>query len=237
MPDTRILIVDDDTELQSLLARMLSQEGWGSFAALTLSAGEQLLTLHQPQVVLLDVMLGDGSGLEACPRWRRLLPEAAILMLSARGDPMDRVVGLEIGADDYLAKPFEKRELIARVRALLRRQRAVTAPPAAPVSVMRFDEIDIDMVRCEAVVRGRVVALTAIEYKLLVTLARTPGRTQSREALQAAVQPGNYRPLDRTVDVQVGRLRRKLQDAGPGRDWITTVRGEGYAFAARGARP
>lgn len=234
-PDPRILVVDDDAELQALLAILLREQGWASFIALTLQEGEHLLALHRPEVVLLDVMLTDGSGLEACRRWRALLPEASILMLSARGGALDKVLGLEMGADDYLAKPFEKRELIARVHALLRRRRPGPSQGAGAgetTGEMALDEIVIDMARCEALVRGHVVALTAIEYKLLVVLARTPGEAHTREGLQTAVQPGNYRPLDRTVDVQMGRLRRKLQAAGPGREWITTVRGQGYAFEA-----
>lgn len=235
-PDPRILVVDDDAELQALLAILLREQGWSPLTALTLQEGERLLLLYRPEVVLLDVMLTDGSGLDACCRWRTLLPEAGILMLSARGGALDKVLGLEMGADDYLAKPFEKRELIARVHALLRRRLPWPGPAAGEaVAEMALDEIVIDMARCEARVRGQVVALTAIEYKLLVVLARTPGQAHTREGLQSAVQPGNYRPLDRTVDVQMGRLRRKLQAAGPGRDWITTVRGQGYAFEAAGS--
>jgi DNA-binding response OmpR family regulator len=146
------------------------------------------------------------------------------------------VLGLEVGADDYLAKPFEKRELVARVRALLRRHRPLEAAlSGAPVTEIVFDGLVIDLIRREAWVHDQVVALTGIEFKLLVALARTPGQPQSRESLNGAVQAGNYRPLDRTVDVQVGRLRRKLSTASPGGEWISTVRSEGYVFSPPGA--
>ena len=236
MTDTKILIVDDDVELQGLLARLLGQEGWAVHSALTVQDGERLLAMHEPALVLLDVMLSDANGLEACRRWRAQQPALGILMLSARGDPMDKVLGLEVGADDYLAKPFEKRELVARVRAILRRHRLVeVALSTAPASEMAFDGLVIDLVRREVAVCGQPVALTGIEFKLLLSLVRTPGQPQSREWLNGAVQMGSYRPLDRTVDVQVGRLRRKLSSASPGSDWIHTVRGEGYVFSPPGA--
>jgi DNA-binding response OmpR family regulator len=236
MNATRILIVDDDAELQGLLVRLLAQEGWTVDSALTAKDGERLLALHRPSVVLLDVMLSDANGLEVCRRWRAQQPDLAILMLSARGDPMDKVLGLEVGADDYLGKPFEKRELVARVRALLRRHRPPEAAAlAAPRTAIVFDGLVIDMTRRTAVVDGNLVELTAIEYKLLLALAGAPGQPQSRDALSGAAQIGNYRPLDRTVDVQVGRLRRKLSAASPGREWICTVRSEGYVFLAPGS--
>jgi two-component system phosphate regulon response regulator OmpR len=227
MNDTKILIVDDDAELQGLLTRLLGQEGWSVHSALTVQDGERLLALHQPAV-----MLADGNGLDACRRWRARQPDLGILMLSARGDPIDKVLGLEVGADDYLAKPFEKRELVARVRAILRRHRLVeVAQPMAPVTEIVFDGLVIDLIRREVRVHAQVVALTGIEYKLLLALVRAAGQPQSRESLNGAAQVGAYRPLDRTVDVQVGRLRRKLSSASPGREWISTVRSEGYVFS------
>ena len=236
MSDTRILIVDDDAELQGLLVRLLGQEGWTVDSALTVKDGERLLALHRPSVVLLDVMLADANGLDVCRRWRAQQPDLGILMVSARGDPMDKVLGLEVGADDYLAKPFEKRELVARVRALLRRHRPAEAvAPAGHLTRIVFDGLVIDLIRREVLIDGRVVTLTGIEYKLLLALARAPGQPQSREALNGAAQAGNYRPLDRTVDVQVGRLRRKLSIVSPGREWISTVRSEGYVFSPPGA--
>jgi two-component system phosphate regulon response regulator OmpR len=176
--------------------------------------------------VLLDVMLPDANGYDLCRRWRAAQPGLGIIMFTARGDPMDRVLGLEIGADDYLAKPFEPRELVARTRALLRRQ----APGRGEAALLRFDGLTIDLLKRTVLAESRVVALTSIEYKLLAALLRTPGQPLTREALNEAVQTGGYKPLDRTVDVQVARLRRKLHEASPGKAWIETVRSEGYVF-------
>jgi len=226
-----ILVVDDDAELSGLVCELLQREGWASHAVLTGGDGERALNTVRPDLVLLDVMLPDANGYELCARWRAAHPALGLVMLTARGDPLDRVLGLEIGADDYLGKPFEARELVARVRALLRR----TAPGRAEAPLLRFDGLEIDLVQREVRAGSAVLALTSVEFKLLLALARVPGQARSREQLNEAVQAGNYRPQDRTVDVQVARLRRKLQQALPGPDWIVTVRGEGYAFAPRGA--
>jgi two-component system phosphate regulon response regulator OmpR len=225
-----VLMVDDDAELSDMVSELLAREGWAVHAVLTAGDGERALAQWQPEAVLLDVMLPDANGFDVCRRWRGAHPGLGIVMLTARGDPMDRVLGLEIGADDYLPKPFEPRELVARVRALLRRQ----APGRADPPQMRFEGLAIDLLKREVLAGTRVVTLTSVEYKLLVALARTPGQPLSRAALHEAVQSGGYRPLDRTVDVQVARLRRKLSDAAPGSEWIDTVRGEGYVFVTRG---
>lgn len=225
-----VLVVDDDAELSAMLCELLTREGWAVHAVLTGGDGERALARLQPEVVLLDVMLPDANGLELCRRWRASHPSIGLLMLTARGDPLDRVLGLEIGADDYLAKPFEARELVARVRALLRR----AAPGRAEAPLLRHAGMQIDLVRREVQAGGQVLTLTSVEFKLLVALARVPGQPLSREQLSEAVQAGSYRPQDRTVDVQVARLRRKLRDAAPGAEWIDTVRGEGYVFVPRG---
>jgi DNA-binding response OmpR family regulator len=223
-----ILIVDDDTELSALLVRALSAEGWTVSTAATGAMGEAVLRRDRPDLVLLDVMLPDANGIDLCRRWHEAQPELCILMLTARGDPIDRIVGLEMGADDYLPKPFEKRELVARLRALLRRRKQPAA--ATAVSALSFGTLRIDLLRREVSVAGQVVPLTSIEYKLLLELTRQPGQAVTREHLSHAVQAGGYRPLDRSVDVQVGRLRRRLAGVAGGRDWIETVRGEGYAL-------
>ena len=231
MPPPLVLIVDDDAELSAMLVRLLQAEGWAAQTALTAAQAHQAIARQPPDVVLLDVMLPDANGLELCRRWRASHPAIGILMLTARGDPIDRVLGLELGADDYLPKPFEKRELVARLRALLRRK----APAAAiPTTQWDFGRLTIHLIRREVLVDGRAIALTSTEFRLLVELARQPGEVVSREQLSDAVNAGSYRPLDRTVDVQVGRLRRRLAAVAPGQDWIETVRGEGYAFVPRG---
>jgi DNA-binding response OmpR family regulator len=225
-----VLMVDDDAELSGMVCELLEREGWSVHAVLTAGDGERALSQGQPDAVLLDVMLPDANGFDICRRWRAAHPGLGIVMLTARGDPMDRVLGLEIGADDYLPKPFEPRELVARVRALLRRQ----APGRADAPQLRFDGLTIDLLKREVRAGNAAIALTSVEYKLLTALARAPGRPLTREQLSDAVQSGGYKPLDRTVDVQVARLRRKLAEAAPGREWIDTIRGEGYVFVPRG---
>jgi len=224
-----VLIVDDDAELSAMVAELLGREGWAVHTVLTGGDGERALAERRPDAVLLDVMLPDGNGFDLCRRWRASQPQLGLLMFTARGDPMDRVLGLEIGADDYLAKPFEPRELVARVRALLRRQ----APGRSDSALLRFDGLSIDLLKRAVLVGEAMVTLTSVEYKLLVALARIPGQALTREQLSEAVQAGSYKPLDRTVDVQVARLRRKLREASPGKEWVDTVRGEGYVFVPR----
>lgn len=217
-----------------MLVTLLQAEGWATQAVFTARQADLVLAQSQPPVVLLDVMLPDASGMELCRRWRAAYPSLGILMLTARGDPMDRVLGLELGADDYLPKPFEKRELVARLRALIRRQASLAAPAAGAAALQwQFGGLTIHLLRREVLVNGQTVPLTSIEFKLLVELARVPGQAVSRQRLSDAVQASAYRPQDRTVDVQVGRLRRRLSSLMPGTEWIETVRGEGYAFVPR----
>jgi two-component system phosphate regulon response regulator OmpR len=223
-----VLLVDDDAELAAMLAELLEREGFQVESAHSGTAGLAAIRRAAPDVLVLDLMLPDANGLDLCRRLRAEGSGLAILMLTARGDPMDRVLGLEIGADDYLGKPFEPRELVARVRALARRQRQ-----AELRTQLRFGDLLIDLLGRRASCGGVALALTSVEFKLLAALAAQPGRTVARETLSAAVQPGSYVPLDRAVDVQVARLRRKLRAAPGGLDWIETVRGEGYVFTGR----
>lgn len=224
-----VLIVDDDAELSTMVAELFQREGWAVHTVLTGGDGEKAVHERRPDAVLLDVMLPDANGYELCRRWRAAHAGLGLLLFTARGDPMDRVLGLEIGADDYVAKPFEPRELVARVRALLRRQ----APGRADTAMLRFEGLSVDQLRREVRAGQHCVGLTSTEYKLLVALIGSIGKPLSREALSEAVQAGSYMPQDRTVDVQVARLRRKLRAASPGTDWISTVRGEGYVFVPR----
>jgi DNA-binding response OmpR family regulator len=225
-----ILIVDDDAELAAMLVRLFSREHWATQTVLTAGDAELALGQLRPDIVLLDAMLPDGNGFDLARRWRAAYPALGVVMLTARGDPIDRAIGLEIGADDYLPKPFEPRELVARLRALLRR----TSPGRGDTTVLRFVGLSIDILKREVTAGTRVVALTSVEFKLLVSLARQPGAPLSRDALSEAVQAGGYQPQERTVDVQIARLRRKLREASPGAEWIDTVRGEGYVFVPRG---
>jgi len=224
----RLLVVDDDDELAAMLCELLRREGWLVEAVDTGEQAEHYMEAQRPELVVLDLMLPGRSGLELCAQWRQRWPEMAQLILTAKGDPTDRIVGLELGADDYLAKPFVARELVARVRALLRRCHHRVAHAGGSLHV---GSLVLDLVRHEVRIDDQNVALTGTEFKLLAALARTPGKALSREQLSQAVQPGQYRPLDRTVDVQVARLRRKLQAVSSQQKWIETQRGEGYLLA------
>jgi DNA-binding response OmpR family regulator len=228
MQSAKVLVVDDDAELQDLIALALKPERWFVYAALTAQHASRLMAQHRPQVVVLDVMLTDGNGLDLLSRWRVEYPDTAVMMLSAKGEPQDRVHGLDLGADDYLTKPFVKDELVSRVRALLRRQRQVVRHSTPKFAVRG---LHLDRLLRQVVLNGQRVALTEAEFKLLEALVREPGATLSREALNAAMQLGAYRPQDRTVDTQIYRLRSKLQDAAPGGEWVVTVRGQGYAIS------
>jgi DNA-binding response OmpR family regulator len=224
----QILLIEDDVELADLLTRLLAQQAMDVCSAISLRTAREALAKRTFDAAVLDIMLPDGSGLDMCRELRSSWPVLPVLILSARGDTIDRVLGLEIGADDYLRKPFETSELVARLRALLRR--SALAHKTARGPRLFFSGMEIDLVSRVALVDGKPLDLTSTELKLLIALARQPGEAASRESLSVAVQPGAYMPLNRSVDVQVTRLRKKLAEADPDHDWIQTVRGEGYVF-------
>jgi DNA-binding response OmpR family regulator len=231
-----ILIIDDDVELSLMITELLQREGMAALCAATAATGMALLATGRPDVLLLDLMLPDANGIDVCRRLRQTGSDLPVLMLTARGDPIDRVLGLELGADDYLGKPFEPRELVARLRALIRRGRA-----SGKSTQLRFEGMTIDLmtrrVGCQEEGQHgespRILQLTSNEFKLLATLAGQVGTVIAREALSSAVQPGSYMPLERAVDVQIARLRKKLRLTPDGREWIETVRGEGYLFTGK----
>jgi DNA-binding response OmpR family regulator len=234
--DARLLIVDDDVELGDLVGRLFRREGMAIDHVTTLASARRFLAAHRPACALIDVMLPDGSGLDLCRDWRAEHPALPMLLLTARGDPMDRVIGLEIGADDYLAKPFEGRELVARVRALLRRAALPSAPGTTPADHVQIGAMRVDYARMAVRVGAAEVILPPGEFRLLSALIRNAGRPMTREALTAEVQAARYRPLERAIDVQVGRLRRRLRDR-IGVDPIHTVRGSGYVLLPGEATP
>ena len=226
-----VLLIDDDVELVRLLAQVFAREGIALRNATTGTAGLDALD-PLPSLVLLDLMLPDLHGKEVFRRLRERCPELPVIMLTAKGDPVDRVIGLELGADDYVPKPFDPRELIARVRTVLRRSRAdVDAARSAPVTLMQFGKLLLDTSARTLTADSVEVPLTNIEFRLLLELVRHQGVALTREALTRAAQVGNYRPLDRAVDVQIARLRRKLRQADGDAKWIVTARGEGYVWA------
>jgi two-component system phosphate regulon response regulator OmpR len=227
----RVLVVDDDPELRGLLSEYLTDVG---FTVDLAGDGEQMrraMTKATPDVIVLDLMLPGADGL-TLTREIRASSSVPILMLSARGEEIDRVVGLEVGADDYLAKPFSPRELLARIRALLRR--AQTAPQEASREAVSFGPYRLD-VNARRLLRGREdMGLSTAEFDLLQVFVERPNRVLSRDVLLDLLKGYERDPFDRTVDIRVGRLRRKIE-LDPGNPvFIRTVRGEGYLFNPRG---
>ena len=228
-----ILVVDDEQRLRDLVRGYLEHEG---FAVLTAADGFTALDLarqHAPAVVVLDLMLPGLDGLEVCRRLRTF-SDAYVIMLTAKAEEIDRIVGLEVGADDYLTKPFSPRELIARVRAMLRRPRHSNAEAPADVPPpQRFGSLLIDHARHEITLDAAVVPLTTLEYALLTTLAAHPGRVFTRDQLLERVWGVDYFGDDHVVDVHIANLRKKLGDDPAAPDYIETVRGAGYRFAGK----
>ena len=225
-----VLIVDDDAELSAMVVELLGREGWSVHTVLTGGDGERALATLRPDAVLLDVMLPDANGYELCRRWRAAQPGLGLLMFTARGDPMDRVLGLEIGADDYLAKPFEPRELLARVRAVLRRFKGA-APRGGGEGVLRFGRLSIDAGARSVRIDGEERQLTAYQFDLLLAMAQGAGRVLSREQLMDAVKGEALEAFDRSIDVHIARIRAAIEDDARKPKRIVTVRGAGYVFA------
>lgn len=227
----RVLLVDDDRKLAGSLTAWLRPRGVELTTRFTAAAGQAALRRGGWDAVLLDIMLPDGDGLQLCRSLRVTSPDLPILMLTARGDPTDRVLGLEIGADDYLPKPFDPHELLARIRALLRRARRGPAVGA----VLQFGDLIID--KGAMVVRrgGEVRTLTAHQFAVLWALASRAGRVLDRAQLSAAVTDGPGDVFDRTIDVHISRIRAAIEPDPRRPVFIRTVRGAGYVFTAPGA--
>ncbi len=231
MTTHRLLLIDDDARLTTMLGDYLRGAGFEVDAAGSLADGRQRLRHGHYDALLLDLMLPDGDGLSLTRELRadaatRALP---LLMLTARGEPMDRVVGLEIGADDYLAKPFEPRELLARVKALLRR--AVPQPQAD--DVLRFGRLEIDLGARQARLEQRALELTSHQFELLAVLAKSPGRVLTRDQIMDALRGHPLEAFDRSIDVHVSRIRAVIEDDPKNPKRVLTVRGVGYLFARK----
>ncbi|MCE9667852.1 response regulator transcription factor [Myxococcus stipitatus] len=224
---TRVLLIDDDTRLYELLAQYLGQNGLSVTHAADGGRGLAALEASAYDAVLLDVMMPGMDGLEVCKRIRAK-SRIPVVMLTAKGDETDRVVGLELGADDYLPKPFSPRELLARLRAVLRRSQ-----PSAVADRLEAGGLSIDVAGREVRAEGRLVDLTGLEFDLLVALVRRAGRVIPREALLGEAGRSDTVVGERTVDVHISHLRQKLGDVGT--RLIKTVRGVGYVFAKEGA--
>ncbi len=224
----KLLLLEDDPAIARTAAYALEREGFAvEHVTLVGAARERLTHAHGYSAVLLDVGLPDGNGFDLCRELRSLWPGLPIVLLTARGEELDRVLGLELGADDYVTKPFSPRELCARVRALLRRS-AVTTQLKANDAPTVFEH---DGERQRINYCGVGLSLTRIEYGLLATLLRSPGRIWSRNALLDAVWGGQADSTDRTVDTHVKTLRAKLREVNPSVDAIVTHRGMGYSLS------
>ncbi|HEX9440917.1 MAG TPA: response regulator transcription factor [Roseiflexaceae bacterium] len=228
-----ILLVEDEQRLRDLVCGYLEREGFTTLPAADGLTALDLARQHAPDLVVLDLMLPGLDGLEVCRRLRTF-SDAYVIMLTAKAEEIDRIVGLEVGADDYLTKPFSPRELIARVRAMLRRPRRGAASATADiVQPQRFGDLTIDQERHETTLLGQPIALTALEYALLTTLAAHPGRVFTRDQLLERVWGQDYFGDDHVVDVHIANLRKKLGDDPAAPAYIETVRGAGYRFAGK----
>jgi two-component system OmpR family response regulator len=230
--NTLIAVVEDDAEIRDLTLGLLKREGYEAVGCADAVEFDRMASRRRVDLVLLDIMMPGEDGLSLCRRLRAA-GDVAILMVTAKGDDIDRVVGLEIGADDYLAKPYVPRELLARVRAILRRTRDVHRVAAAPPGEVygfagwRLDTASRDLLDAE----GQAVVLTGGEHDLLLAFLRHAQRVLSRDQLLDWTRGRNASPFDRSVDVLLGRLRRKLAAGAGGEGLIKTVRGGGYLFS------
>ena len=236
MPDSlQLLIVDDDPSVLDLLLRYFAGQGFGVHKAANGTEMRDALARHAIDLVLLDLGLPGEDGFELTRQLRKSW-NGALIIVTGRGDSVDRVVGLELGADDYVTKPFELRELLARVRSVLRR--SPPSPPAPPATAdrttLRFAGLLLDpSTRTLRTIRGDAIALTTGEYELLCAFVEHPNRVLSRDDLMNQIHGRNAGPFDRAIDVQIGRLRRKIESDPANPELIKSVRGAGYLFAPR----
>ncbi|MBD9503420.1 response regulator transcription factor [Pseudomonas sp. BGr12] len=224
---SELLLIDDDVELCELLTTWLTQEGFSIRAAHDGAQARAALSSRAPDAVVLDVMLPDGSGLELLKSLRSDHPDLPVLMLSARGEPLDRILGLELGADDYLAKPCDPRELTARLRAVLRRSH-----PAQPAAQLELGDLALNLSRGVATIGAEEISLTLSESRILEALLRQPGEPLDKQALAQLALGRKLTLYDRSLDMHVSNLRKKLGSHPDGRPRILALRGRGYFYAA-----
>jgi len=228
----RLLMIEDDRRLAGMVSEYLGRSGFSVARAEDAEQGLAALRRESFDLVLLDLMLPDADGLELCRRIRSeagVAPAIPIVMVTGRGDPADRIVGLELGADDYVSKPFEPRELLARIRAVLRRSQTTDRRDGA--AVLRFGRLEIDLDARVARVDGAVRSLTSYQLELLAAMAKSAGRVLSREQLMELVRGQPLEAFDRSIDVHIARIRAAIEDDPKHPRRIITVRGAGYVFA------
>jgi DNA-binding response OmpR family regulator len=229
MTNSTVLVIDDEKDLVELVRYNLEKEQFHAITAFDGASAVEIAMKHRPELIILDLMMPGMNGLEVCRVLRadEKTRDIPIIMLTARTSETDRVVGLEMGADDYVTKPFSPRELVARVRAVLRR----TSGPKEKTKVIKRGLLVIDIDAREVTYEGKAIVLTATEFRILEYLANRPGRVVTRDSIIDAALGQNTAVMDRTIDVHITALRRKL---GSGGEMIETVRGFGYKFRDRG---
>ena len=224
----RILLIDDDTRLAALLREYFSQFGFELDSATLPTRGLALLERNDYDLVILDITLPEIDGFEVCRRLRRQ-SDVPVIMLTARGEVMDRIVGLELGADDYLPKPFEPRELVARIHGILKRSRAQQTDTTVQNAVLSFDALQIDTAQHRVLLHDHEVPLSSMEYQLLLLFASSPQKTFTRDELLNRLKGIEADVYTRSIDILVSRLRQKLKPL----ELIKTVRGQGYVFVGQ----
>lgn len=235
MADRKLLVVDDDKRLRDLLQRYLGEQGFVVKTAENAPAMDKLLARDTFDLIILDLMLPGEDGLSICRRLRSSEPQQAIIMLTAKGDEIDRIVGLEMGADDYLPKPFNPRELVARIQAVLRRR--TTLVPGAPTGedkTISFSNVEVDLATRTLKRNGEVLPLTTGEFAVLKALLEHPRQPLSRDRLMTLARGREQGPFDRAIDVQVSRLRKLVEPDPATPRYLQTVWGFGYVFIPDG---
>ena len=235
-PD-RVVVVDDDARIRDLLRRYLTQEGFEVLLAEDGKALNRMMTREHIDLIVLDLMLPGEDGLSICRRLRAANDATPIIMLTAKVEDVDRIVGLEVGADDYLPKPFNPRELLARIHAVLRRRPAPEAPgaPSKEAQVVHFGPFEFDLAQRRLTREGESIALTTGEFSMLKALVRHPRQPLSRDKLAQLARGRDFEPFDRSLDVQVSRLRKLVEPDATQPRYIQTVWGVGYVFVPDGA--
>ena len=235
MTQRKILVVDDDKRLRDLLQRYLGEQGFTVKVAENAELMDKALTRESFDLIVLDLMLPGEDGLSICRRLRTDEPQLAIIMLTAKGDEIDRIVGLEMGADDYLPKPFNPRELVARIQAVLRRR--VAAIPGAPTGegkIIAFGNVEVDLATRTLTRKGEPQSLTTGEFAVLKALLEHPRQPLSRDRLMTLARGREQGPFDRAIDVQVSRLRKTIEPEPASPRYLQTVWGFGYVFIPDG---
>ena len=234
---TKVLVVDDDMRLRSLLERYLVEQGFIVRAAANSEQMDRLLERENFHLMVLDLMLPGEDGLSICRRLRQKENDIPIVMLTAKGDEVDRIIGLELGADDYIPKPFNPRELLARLKAILRRRaKEVPGAPAAEENEVEFGIFKLNLATREMHKGDEVISLTSGEFAVLKALVSHPREPLSRDKLMNLARGRDYSALERSIDVQVSRLRRMIEDDAANPRYIQTVWGLGYVFVPDGEK-